>query len=94
MAIDTERKRRSVNQLPPLTILPTVDSSIDSQDRMIVSWLYGGISPSVSVAESISSEIVLFYPSIRQMEFSQVSIEQVLKKTVSIKQMESGQVER
>lgn len=45
MAVDSERKRRSVIQLPPLTVLPPPDGTIDSQDRMIVSWLYGGIAP-------------------------------------------------
>lgn len=58
MAVNTERKRRSVNQLPPLTILPPADSSIDSQDRMIVSWLYGGISPG-AVSVISAEEIVL-----------------------------------
>lgn len=49
MSVDTERKRRSVNQLPPLTILPTVNSAVDSQDRMVVSFLYGGIAPAIPV---------------------------------------------
>ena len=62
MAVSTERKRRSVNQLPPLTVLPPPDGSIDSQDRMIVSWLYGGIAPgtiTLMSAESIAFDLYI-----------------------------------
>ena len=48
MAVDTRRKRGSVHQLPPLTIHPAPDGTIDAQDRMVASWLYGGIAPAVS----------------------------------------------
>lgn len=40
MAIDTERKRRSIYQIPGLMMLPTADGSINAGDRTICSWLY------------------------------------------------------
>ena len=40
MAIDSTNKRRAVIQLPPLTLPPIADGTLDNFDRMQATWLY------------------------------------------------------
>jgi hypothetical protein len=40
VAIDSTSKRRAVIQLPPFTLLPLADGTIDGFDRMQATWLY------------------------------------------------------
>lgn len=47
MAINTENKRRSVPNFLPFTLLPVSDGTIGVYDRVQVSGLYSGITPSV-----------------------------------------------
>jgi hypothetical protein len=46
MAVDTRNKRASCIGvgLPVPSVLPNPDSTIDSNDRQMVTWLYAGIA--------------------------------------------------
>lgn len=44
MAIDTKNKRKSVIEVPGLTLYPDPDGGIDQNDRAIISSIYGGIT--------------------------------------------------
>lgn len=45
MALDTQQKRASVLEVPGIQELPTPDASIINVDRMMVSDLFGGLTP-------------------------------------------------
>ncbi len=94
MPVDTRRKRGSVYQLPPLTILPAPDSTIDAQDRMVVSWLYGGIAPAAPSVISITSDIILFDFFIDQQLAGDRFINQTEGRDVFIDQRLSKDFER
>jgi len=94
MAVDTERKRRSVLQIPAFTILPPADSAIDNLDRMVVSYLYGGITPMGPSAETVSTDIVPFVAYIRQVSSLDMSIMRIVKENAYIRRVKSFEVER
>lgn len=66
--VDTENKRRSVYQVPGITLPPVPDGTIAVLDRMQASWLYGGITPETAAAwtsiifqgfDAISGKVVI-----------------------------------
>ncbi len=42
MAIDTVNKRRSIIQIPVLTLAPVADGAIDDNDRRQMAYIYCG----------------------------------------------------
>ncbi len=42
MAIDTVNKRRSIIQVPALTLAPVADGTIDDNDRRQMAYIYCG----------------------------------------------------
>ncbi len=88
MSLTDERSLRSVIQIPGHTIAPPVPVglSVGASDLMVVSYLYGGIAPSILLLPSISSDILDYNAFIYQAKDYDTSIDQSRDHGMSIYQ--------
>ena len=96
MSLTDERALRSVIQIPGHTIAPPVTAgmSVSSQDLMVVSYLYGGIVPSIAVITSITSDILDYNAFIYRTKDMTTPIYQAKSWNAAINEVEDFEVER
>ena len=62
MAIDTQNKRRAVSNFLFCVLAPVPDGSVDTSDRMQISFLYPGISSSAAeTSDPVRSFLIKAY---------------------------------